>query len=133
MTTSVSEWRDGRFKEMTLPSGNVMKLKRVGLMDLIEQGGLPDTLSAMASELASKQQVRVLSVAELKQYADVVNLVVKAAAVEPKVADAPSAETLDVHEIDWVDRVQVYNWANGGTTLLRPFRPEAQKRSFPAS
>lgn len=133
MPTSVKEWLDSQFKEMTLPSGNVMTLKRVGLMDLIEAGDIPDTLSGLTAELASKQQVRSLTMEELKHYAEIVNLVVKAAAYEPKVADQPGEGTLGVRQIDFIDRVEIYKWANGGATTLRPFRAEKQTRTFPAS
>lgn len=133
MVTSINEWRDSRIKEMTLPSGNVIKLKRAGLMDLIEQGGIPDTLGPLAAELASKQQVKILNVDELKRYVEIVNLVVKASAVEPRVSDEPGDNSLGVREMDFTDRVQIYLWANGVATTLRPFRPEQQKRTFPAS
>lgn len=133
MTTSIEQWRESRLHEMTLPSGNVMKVKRLGLMDLISQGDIPDTLGPLAAELASKQQVRALSLEELKRYADIVNLVVKAAAEEPKVTDQPGPATLGAGEIEFVDRVEIYKWANGGATTLRPFRGEKQSRTFPAS
>ena len=74
-----------------------------------------------------------LSREQLTQYEGVVNLVVKAAAVEPRVDDQAGPECLAVREIDWIDRVQIFNWANGVTTTLRPFRGNGQTRAFDAS
>jgi len=122
MATNATNWQ--RDFEMTLPSGNVIRLKRVSLLDLIVAGSIPDTLSARAVEMVSQTQARKLDAAELRQYENVVNLVVKAAAVEPRVADRSGDETLAVTEIDFVDRVQIYNWANGAANSLRPFRDQ---------
>jgi len=130
MPTSAKEWK--RTEEMTLPSGNVVRVKRVSLMDLIVQGGIPDTLSPLATEVATKTQMK-LEPGDLQQYEAVVNLVVKAAVVEPQVADQAGPETLGVREIDWLDRLEIFKWANGVATTLRPFRGERPPRPFPAS
>jgi len=123
MATSAAQWK--RDFEMTLPSGNVIRLKRVSLVDLIVQGAIPDTLSARAVEMASQTQQRKLSADELRQYEGVVNLVVKAAAVEPRIADRASDDALALPDVDFVDRVQIFNWANGALHSLRPFRDDA--------
>lgn len=105
-----------------------MKLKRVGLVDLIAGGRIPDTLSALAAQVVSKSNLKQLSVDDLKQYAEIVNQVVIASAEEPKVTKAAGGDnTLGIGEIDWVDRVQIFNWANGAANALRPFRPEPER------
>ena len=128
---SASEWK--RTHEMTLPSGNTGEFKRVALMDLIAQGGIPDTLSGLAAEISNKDKIAALTVEDLKKYVGVVNIVVKAAFVTPKVADVAGPDTLAVSEVDYVDRLEIFKWANGAATTLRPFRPESQKRTFDAS
>lgn len=132
MTTSAANWK--RDFEMTLPSGNVIRLKRVSLVDLLVQGAIPDTLSARAVEMAHAQP-RKLTTEELSEYEGVVNLVVKAAAVEPRVADRAGDDTLALADLDFVDRVQIFNWANGGVHNLRPFRGDTggPPQSFNAS
>jgi len=129
MTTSAGEWKHSH--EMKLPSGNVIILKRIALIDLIAQGRIPDNLSALAVELSTKDRV-VLTGDKLKDYEDAVNVLVKASAVKPQVADIADDDHLAVRSIDWVDRVQIYYWCNGVTTLLRPFRSESE-RTFNAS
>ena len=129
MATPVSDWQTSH--ELTLPSGNVARLKRVALIDLILQGGIPDTLSSRAVEMAGQTQQRKLTVQELRDYEAVVNLVVKAAMIEPEISD----QGLAISDIDFIDRVQIFNWANGGVHNLRPFRnkPAGETRPFDAS
>lgn len=133
MATNIKEWQ--KTAEMTLPSGNVVQLKRVGLMDLIAQGNIPDTLSGLATEVATKDKLRSLSAEELAEYVNIINLVVKACAVSPKIADAATEDTLAVTDIDFVDRVEIFSWANGVANSLRPFlgQPRRKARSFNAS
>ncbi|MCG3208625.1 MAG: hypothetical protein FOGNACKC_02236 [Anaerolineae bacterium] len=128
MATSVSDWQ--KTTEMTLPSGNVINLRRVALLDLIAQGGVPDTLSGLAVELVAKSQVK-LDAGQLRQYEQIVNLVVRAAAVSPPVTDQGGPDSLAVRDIDWVDRVQIFNWTNGAATALRPFRGDARGPAKP--
>lgn len=133
MATSATEWQTSI--EMTLPSGNVAKLRRVALIDLIVQGGIPDTLSGRAVEMANQTKQRELDKKELLEYEAIVNLVIKACMVEPKVADRAGDGSLSVSEVDFIDRVQIFNWANGSVSSLRPFRGDAtgKARTFNAS
>lgn len=118
--TSIKEWRNNSSKLVTLPSGNVMKLKRVALAELIGLGRIPDTLTGLAVTLINKSTT--LTAEQLKEYVEIVNIVVMAAADEPKVARTASDNTLGIDEIDWVDRVQIFSWGNGAASSLRPFR-----------
>lgn len=129
--TSIEDWKCNHV--MVLPSGNVIELRRVGLMDLIYQGGIPDTLTPLAIELATSDKItRGFKEEDLKNQLDIVNIVLKASAVNPRVADRHGEDSLGVDEVEYFDKVQIFNWANGVTTTLRPFRPE-QKRTFTAS
>ena len=126
MATDIKAWRETLTQEYTLPSGNVARLRRVGLVDLAEQGGIPDTLSGQVEALLKQQQgVPRLSLADLKQFAGAVNLVVKACFIEPRVADVPGEDCLGVTEIPFVDRAEVFRWANENAVKLAPFRRES--------
>lgn len=130
--TPAGDWK--RTHIMVLPSGNVMELRRAGLMDLIYQGGIPDTLTPLAVELASSDKItRGFKEEDLKNQLEIVNIVIKAAAVNPKVTDRSSNDSLGMDEVDYLDKVQIFNWANGAATTLRPFRPESQNRTFTSS
>lgn len=124
--TSLSAWRAASVQEFELERGGpVAKLRRVGLMDLLEQGGIPETLSGQAAKIALESSQRQVSAGELKKFIEVVNLVVKAAMVEPKVTDEPTDQSLGVREIPYAVRVKVFNWANSSIGNLRPFRGES--------
>lgn len=129
----VKAFRAAGSQEMTLPSGRAVLIKRVSLMDLIEQGGIPDSLSGLVAELANREKTRSLEMEELRRYIDVVNITVKACMVEPEVRDTPGEDHLGVSEIDFVDRTAIYQWANGSAAALRPFRGERKARTFHAS
>jgi hypothetical protein len=122
----VATWRANVVGEYELPSGNVAMLKRVSLVDLVEQGGIPQTLTGLVVEMAQKQQLRQLSLEELHDFADVVNLVVKACFIDPVVADEPTEHSLGVREISFVDRAEVFRWANEAAQRLRPFRGKSE-------
>jgi hypothetical protein len=128
----VIAWRSAIVQEYELPSGNVAKLKRISLVDLVEKGEIPQTLTGLVTEMAQKQELRQLSLEELHDFADVVNLVVKACFVEPPVADEPTEETLGVYEISFVDRAEVFRWANEAAQRLRPFRGKQASSLHPA-
>lgn len=130
MPTSVKDWK--RTEDIELPSGNVARLKRVGLLDLIGQGGIPDTLSPLVTEVASKKTLQ-LDFGSLQQYEALVNVVVKAAMVEPQVADEAGPETLAVRDIDWLDRQHIFQWANGAANELKPFRQAGPAKPFNAT
>jgi hypothetical protein len=133
MATNVKEWK--KTEEMILPSGNVVELRRVSLMDLIAQSSIPDTLSALAVEVTTAKAGPKLDANQLRQYEQVVNAVVKAAVVSPAITEQGGADSLAVREVDWVDRIQIFQWANGAATALRPFRgqPGGTQKPFNAS
>jgi hypothetical protein len=123
MATDIKAWRETLSSEYELPSGNVARLRRVGLVDLAEQGGIPETLSGQVEAMLKQQQGAArLSIVDLKQFAGAVNLVVKACFVEPRLADVPGEDCLGVTEIPFVDRAEVFRWANESTVKLQPFR-----------
>lgn len=91
------------------------------------QGQIPDTLGPLAAEVTSREKVRPLQADELKQYHDIVDLVVKAAAVDPPVTDNGGDKALAITEIEWPDKVAIFSWANGGASALRPFRGKSTR------
>lgn len=119
------EWK--KTHQMTLPSGNVAELKRVALADLVATGGIPDTLAGLATELSTKNQLNGIDVEGLRQYVEVVNQVVVACMVEPRVSLA-GGFGLNITDVDYVDRLQIFRWANGVAHTLQPFLEEAQAR-----
>jgi hypothetical protein len=124
--TSISAWRKRREEGelYTLPSGNVALLQRVHIMALVEQGQVPDTLTNLVAQMVSENPRMQISMKDLKHYAEVVNLVVCAAFVAPVVRAEPGEGSLGVQELDFSDRVAVFEWCHLPTRKLEPFRPE---------
>ena len=121
----LNEWRVSRDEGelFTLPSGLVMRLRRVGLMDLAALGEVPTPLVGLVETLLQRDEVE-LSLEDFARYGEVAGLVVKAAAVDPPVGDEPDEGQVGVGELPMADRMAVFNWANAASRVLRPFRAE---------
>ena len=126
--TELRAWRRRREEGelVTLPSGMVVRRRRVHLLDLAQQGKIPAPLAALASELVSATKLR-LDQEDMRRYAGVVNLVVKAAVIEPAIGDEATEEQLAVEEIEMLDRLALFNDCNVATRPLRLFRPEPKE------
>jgi hypothetical protein len=126
MVSRLSEWRRAQAEgeEYTLPSGMVMRLRRVGLLDLAMGGKIPPPLVGLVDTLLQREEVK-LTLEEFERYGEVTALVVKAAAVDPPVADKADDEHLGLDELPMTDRLSIFSWANVGVKPLRPSRPEA--------
>lgn len=128
--TTGKAWRKAREEGylITLPSGNVARLRPVALDVLITSGQLPDVLTLMAaSHLWSDQEYEPGDIAKqsemAKDYADLINAVIPAAMLSPRVVDEPDADdeiTLD--DIEFADKIAVFNLSTAGATALRGFR-----------
>jgi len=121
-TTSVETWGRSRTQLMTLPSGNVARLRKVHVLDLAEQGQIPAPLAGMVAALTSAGRV-TLRPEQFKDYVALINQVVKAAFVEPAVADEADEAHLAVGDVEMNDRLEVFNWCHEARKLL-PFRQE---------
>lgn len=120
-----ASWR-AKAKEgelVTLPSGMIVRRKRVHILDLAAQGKIPEGLGAIASELVSASK-NELGPEDMQRYAEVINLVVKASVVEPQVGDKGTEKQIAVTEIDMLDRVSLFNDSHIATRPLRLFRPK---------
>lgn len=107
------------------PRGPVFLMRRAGVMDLIEQGQIPDTLSGEAIKLASSGAIgRKWTMDELRDYVGIVNVVVKASVVAPRITDEGGEDSLAVGDIPFVWRVKIFNWAGESVGPLRRFRPQ---------
>jgi len=108
-----------------LPSGLQVRLRRVSLLDLAEQGEIPAPITAAVNSVFDSR-VRNLTVEETGAFADVVNLLVRAALIDPQ----PGPEDDDTHicvtSMPMKDRLAIYNWCQEAQGLL-PFRQETRK------
>ena len=117
-------WREKRKGERkTLPSGLDVTLRRVDLLDLAVQGGIPAPLMKAADKMLIGTNV---AVQDFEAAEPVINLVVKACVVDPGVGDEGGGDQGSARELPVKDRLAIYNWANSGVAQLQDFGGEAR-------
>lgn len=119
-------WREAQKvgEPFTLPSGLEVRLRRVSLLDLAEQGQIPAPLAGMVQEVMDSKEHQ-LQLADFGKFAGVINLVVRATVIEPAIGVTATDEQLGVTELPMSDRLEVFNWSSGGSKTLEPFRAPA--------
>lgn len=117
------EWRTRRAQgvAMETPSGLKVRLRRLRLLDLAEQGRIPAPLVGAADNLMERgTPVGAENVGEIME---VVNLVVSACLVEPQVG-VSGDDQIAIDELPVADRLAIYTWAHQEVMALAPFREE---------
>lgn len=132
--TPGSTWRKPREQGeiVTLPSGNVARLRPVAVDALLAAGRIPDLLSPIAAKTLWTE-TNTASIAEqaesAKGFADLINLIVPLAMLEPLVVAEPEGDgQIALDDIDFADKIAIFQLATGGSTLLRQFRLDQAKR-----
>jgi hypothetical protein len=136
MVISVQEWRQRNAPvEVELPSGPVVLLRKVHIVDLVLNGTVPATLVTEAQQYSREGKLdaaRLMSdPKEMEKWLGLINPVVMAAFVEPKVGRESSADQLGIEEISGGDKLAVFQWCNEGAAALEPFRAQPDKRVEP--
>lgn len=130
--TTVQEWRaKNQPVEVELPSGNVALLRKVNVLDLAVTGDIPSTLVVDAARYkdGGVDMSRLSGDPQLfQQFLGLIDPVVIAAFVQPKVAKEATEDALGISEIDAQDKLAVFAWCNEGAEALRPFRPGPSPR-----
>lgn len=136
--TTAASWRVARRDGfvITLPSGNVAKLRPVALDVLITSGKLPDILTPIAAKSlwVEEDVANIANVPEMaKGFADLVNFILPAAFMEPRVVcdREPGEGEIHIEDIDFEDKVAVFTLATSGAATLNKFR-EQQARNVVA-
>lgn len=132
MPTSIAEWRArNQPQEIELPSGCRALLRKVNLLDLVVQGSIPSTLMVEAAEMSRGAQAAqdgglalLQDPKRVKELSELLNPLVKAAFVEPRVGDEATDEQLAVDEISTTDKLAILKWCNADAEVLLPFRAE---------
>lgn len=135
--TPGSAWRKPREQGeiVTLPSGNVARLRPVAVDALLAAGRIPDLLSGIAAKTLWSE-TDTASIAEqaeqAKGFADLINLIVPLAMMEPRVVAEPAGDgEIALEDVDFSDKIAIFQLATGGSTVLRTFR-EQQARNVAA-
>lgn len=130
---NLQAWRKQRTagEEMELPSGLVVKIKSISLMDLAVQGNVPTPLTGQVN-MVMDRGLQNITVEKAREYEEAINLVVKAAIVDPPIGDAATDTMLDVHELPIIDRLAIFRACNKYAESLRPFRQKQKTPVEPA-
>lgn len=131
--TPASRWRKVRREGVVipLPSGNAARIRPVALDVMLAGGQIPDILSPLAAktlwtEIELDQIGNVMELAT--GMADLVNLVCRAAFVEPRIVDEPQGDDeVAIEDIDFHDRAAVFQLAIGPARDLELFRQRQAK------
>jgi len=133
--TTAAEWKKPRQEGelVTLPSGNRARLRPADLMRMIEGGSIPDLLSGVAAKAiwAEQDPDEIGGSVELaKQYDELLNIVLPAIFVEPKVATndrEPADDEIAIEDIELADRTMAFNLSIMGASSMRKFREQQEK------
>lgn len=131
---------------LDLPSGNVIKVKSVDLVSLVVSGKIPNSLLTTVQEhlkdvdpdQVTEQEAAdfaaKMSPEELAQTFSVMDSLVIAMAMEPKVHPVPEdegqrdEELLYVDELDGEDKLFMFNWSQKGLKQTQRFPEQAGER-----
>jgi hypothetical protein len=137
--TAANKWKK-TVDTLTLPSGNIMRVKNPGIMELAHKGLIPNALMTVIMDAIKKgQEPRPEDIlsdkVDITEMFSMMDNAIIQMAVEPVVLPVPVAddageiedrdpEALYVDEIGEEDKMYIWNWATGGTANLEQFRNE---------
>ena len=117
---NLADWLETRTLETVTPSGLKIKMRRVGLLDLLTQGGVPEPLLAILSSGADNITV---DPEQLPEVMGAFDAMAKACLIEPEVIDGRSRDgKLGVDDLPYEDKEFIFGLANEEATALEPFR-----------
>lgn len=134
--TTVKEWKKAYSEPVELPSGNYMRVRRIGMETLMATGKMPNSLMSMMRSAVAKgtgtEDIDMNSIVEddkqLKEMVKFMDDLVVMVSVEPKVHASPKDEDVRDDEILYADEVDaedksfIFAMVTGGTADLESFR-----------
>lgn len=127
---NLSEWRAQRRIKCALPSGLQVTLQRVQLSTLIFTGQIPKPVFSAIAEFAkrgdgvldlSDVDSIVANLDKLPELTEMFNAVARCALVDPPCADVADETHLAVNELEFVDRVFIFNLVSKEAQAMAPF------------
>lgn len=144
---NLAEWRASRLHEIDdLPSGLPIIVKDVSLQDLVMMEGveIPNTLLDMMFDNDAKQvkgaddalgdsEVILQMMRSKAEFNQLLNEMVRACLVEPKLGDKPDDEHITLEELNFADKMHIFNFLNREVQELRRFpdATDAEKAAQP--
>lgn len=132
--TPGAAWRKPREvgETVRLPSGNIATLRPVALDQLMLSGKIPDLLTPIAAK-SLWTETDTSSIADqvetAKGFAELVNLIVPAAMLAPRIVEVAEADDeITLADIEFSDKIAIFQLATGGATVLKSFREQQEER-----
>ena len=136
---NLAKWRASRLHEIDdLPSGLPIVVKDVSLQDLVMMDGveIPNTLLDMmfdndekqargAEDALSDTEVVLNMMRNKAEFNLMLNEMVKACLVEPKIGATADDEHITLEELPFADKMHIFNFLNREVQALGPFLDEA--------
>lgn len=141
--TSVAAWKKSALPDLVeMPSGNYMRIRKIGLQAIIKTGTLPNSLMGIAEKAVGRGNNKPHEVTDeelvaliqdpkkVEEIASFMDKIMVMCAAEPSVSPVPrggvdrNPEVLYVDEIDEEDKMFVFQVVTGGTTDVEAFRLE---------
>ena len=117
---NLANWLETRTLETVTPSGLAIKMRRVGLLDLLTQGGVPEPLLAL---LSSGTDNITVDPEQLPEVMGAFDAMAKACLIEPEIIDGRSRDgKLGLEDLPYEDKEFIFGLANEEAEALEPFR-----------
>lgn len=134
--TSASNWKKSG-AVLTLPSGNVVRVKNPGIMGMAHAGMVPNGLMSLimdSVQKGSEPKAEELFSADLKvdEMFQMIDSAVLMMVVEPEIHSVPDSpeernpDLLYIDDINEEDKMFLWQWSTGGTTDVEQFRKESR-------
>lgn len=122
---------------MTLPSGNIARLRPVALDTLLASGDIPDFLTPIVGRMLFEDQEEgeVFDAGNLvPETVRLIDLVVRASFIEPRVVDDPQADDeIGLADISAQDKGEVFALATQPARVLASFSDDQAQGLDPLS
>jgi hypothetical protein len=141
--TTVAAWKKSALSNepIEMPSGNFLRIKRVGLQAMMSMGMVPNSLMAFAQKAVAKGEGKqgidddqlvdlVQDEEKVREIGRFMDNVACFTAVEPTIAPLPEAgverdpDQLYVDDVSEEDKMFLFQLATGGTADVESFRAE---------
>jgi hypothetical protein len=120
---NLAEWRVSmaRPHDLVLPSGLEVKVRDISLVDLLLAGEIPNTLESFG-DIPDVTKPNEISREQIEKSSDIMNMVVTAVLLEPKVGDTPDETHVTLAELRFADKNYILEYVNRDANAVRPFR-----------
>lgn len=133
----LAKWRAQRLHDLELPSGLVVKLRDVDMTDLVLTGAIPNTLvellgDSVTQQLSEEEVGKKLLSENKSDFAVLLSVIVKAALLEPMIADQPDDTHITLDELSFADKMAIFNFINREAQGVHSFREGSTEPTPPA-